>query len=84
MEIRSRISVGGKTHYGVIASLGVALKRVAEIRVPTLRESLSVDMFTSNYLPYEASRTYRTIMTEFDCRRAQTIVEVRRHSMRGL
>ncbi len=84
MEIRSRLGVGAKNNYGIIASLGVALKRVAQIRLPTLSEGISVDMFVSNYLPYDAAKTYRTIMTEFDCRRTQTVVEVQRHLLRGL
>jgi hypothetical protein len=62
----------------LILNLGASLKRVLEIRFPTVIESLSVDMLTSSYLPYEASRTYRAIMTEFDCRRTQSLVDARR------
>jgi hypothetical protein len=49
-----------------------------------LNESLSIDMLASSYLPYEASRTYREIMTEFNCRRTQNLVEIQRNSLRGL
>jgi len=78
MGIRSKLGVEGKTTLRSIANLGVTIKRATEALLPTSRESIPLDMLDSNWLPYQASKTYRTIMTEFDCRRAQTIVEVQR------
>ena len=78
MGIRSKLGVEGKTTLRSIANLGVTIKRATEALLPTSRESIPLDMLDSNCLPYQASKTYRTIMTESDCRRAQTIVEVQR------
>jgi len=78
MGIRSKLGVAGKTPLRAIANLGATIKRATDILLPTSRESISKDIFTSNCLPYQAAKTYRTIMTESDCRRAQTIVEVQR------
>lgn len=82
MEIRSKLGLGGKIHQGVVASLGVALRRVGQIRLPNLKERMSVDMFVSSYLPYEAEKTYRTIKIDYECRRGQALVEVQRHLAR--
>jgi hypothetical protein len=84
MEIRSRLGLGGKTHRGVVAGLGVVSRRVGQIRLPSLKEGIPVEMFASSYLPYKAEKTYRTIMIEFECRRGQTLVEVQKHLARGL
>jgi len=78
MGIRSRLGVGGKTPLRAIANLGAAIKRAADVLLPTSRETISLDMLGSNWLPYQASKTYRTIMTESDCRRAQATSEVQR------
>jgi hypothetical protein len=83
MGIRSRLSVEGKPPLRAIVNLGATIKRATEALLPTSRESIPLDMFASNCLPYEASKTYRTIMTEADCRRAQTIIEVQRSLSRG-
>jgi hypothetical protein len=78
MGIRSRLGVEGKTPLRAIANLGATVKRATEILLPTSKESIPLEMLASNCLPYEASKTYRTIMTESDCRRAQTMMEVQR------
>jgi hypothetical protein len=78
MGIRSKLGVEGKTPLRAIANLGATIKRATEALLPTSRESIPLDMLASNWLPYQALKTYRTIMTESDCRRAQTIVEVQR------
>jgi len=65
------------------ANLGATIKRATEALLPASRESIPLDMLASNCLPYQASKTYRTMMTESDCRRAQAIVEVQR-SLRRL
>jgi len=83
MGIRDGL-VRGRSRSSMVMSLGASLRRVFEIRLPALNESLSIDMLASSYLPYEASRTYREIMTEFNCRRTQNLVDMQRHSLRGL
>jgi hypothetical protein len=83
MGIRSRLGVQKEIGYtGHAAFLGF-LRRVTSIRLPNLRESISVDMLTSEYLPYEASQTYRRIMNEFDCTRTLAVVETRKQLLRG-
>jgi hypothetical protein len=78
MGIRSRLGVEGKTSLRTIANLGATIKRATDALLPTSKETIPLDMFVSNCLPYHASKTYRTIMMESDCRRAQAIVEVQR------
>jgi len=75
MGKRSRLGVEGKIPLRAIANLGASIKRATDVLLPTSRESISKDMLASNCLPYQASKTYRTIITESDCRRAQTIVK---------
>jgi len=78
MGIRSRLGVEGKTPLRTIANLGATIKRATEVLLPASSESMSFDMLASNCLPYQASKTYRTIVAESDCRRAQVIAEVQR------
>jgi len=84
VEIRSRLDLAGKTHRGAAASLGVVLRRVGQICLPTLKEGMPVEMFVSSNLPYKAEKTYRAIMIEFECMRSQTLLEVQKHLARGL
>ena len=84
MEIRSRLDLAGKIHWSAAASLGVVLRRVGLIRLPSLKEGIPVEMFVSSKLPYKAEKTYRAIMIEFECRRSQTLLEVQKHLARGL
>ena len=84
MEIRSRLGLRGKTYQGVVAGLEAVSRRVDQIRLPSLKDRIPVEMFVSGYLPYKAEITYRIIMIEFECRRGQTLVEVQRHLARGL
>jgi hypothetical protein len=76
--------IRGRSPSSIVLSLGASLRRVFEIRLPALNESLSIDILASSYLPYEASRTYREIVTEFNCRRTQYLVDTQRNSLRGL
>jgi len=78
MGIKSRLGVDGKPPLRTITNLGATIKRATEALLSTSKESIPVDMFASNCLPYQASKTYRTIMTESYCRRAQTMLEVQR------
>jgi hypothetical protein len=78
MGIRSRLGVYNGIGNGVFAVISGALRRVASIRLPNLRECISVDMIKSDYLPYKASQTYRKIMTEFDHTRTSAVFETRR------
>jgi len=74
----------GEKGHAVLTTFGAVLRRIASVRLPNLSEGISVDMFKSEYLPYEASETYRKILTEFDCRRTETLVETHRQLLRGV
>ena len=78
MGIRSRLGVEGRIPSGVVASLGASIRRAAEISLATSREKMPIDMLASNWLPYQASKTYSTIITESNCKRAHIGVEVQR------
>jgi len=82
MGIRSRLGVEGKPSLRAIANLAATIKRATDILLPPSRESMSFDMLASDCLPYQASKTYRTIMTESHCRRVQTMVEAQRSLLR--
>lgn len=83
METKFKLGIAPKSHSGVTARLGVLLRKATQIRLLASRETLPVDMFNSDCVPYEVSRTYREIMAEFNCRRAQTSIEVQRNLLRG-
>ena len=78
MGIRARLGAELGPSLSTIADFGATIKRAASVLFPKSRESISCDMFASNYLPYQASKTFRTIIAESNCRRAQTITEVQR------
>jgi hypothetical protein len=73
-----------RTYTGIVNELGTILRRVASIHSETFRNSIPVGMFAAGCLPYEAAKTYRTIMTEFDCKRSKALVEAQRQVFRGL
>jgi len=82
MRTRSELDLEGQAHHQVIAHIRLGLKRIAEIRLPS-QKAISADMFASDCLPYEASKTYRTIMTQFDRQRAQVRKEAQLASLHG-
>jgi hypothetical protein len=78
MGIKSALGVRAGSSLRAVADLGPLIRRVAAVLLPTSRESMPLDLLASNCLPYQASKTYRTIVTEADCNRAQAMVEVQR------
>ena len=83
MGIRSRLGVERGIRYVGLAAVAGVLRRITSIHLMSLRESISIDMFTSDCLPYKASQTYRRIMTEFDCTRTLAVVETQKILLRG-
>lgn len=81
MGIRTRLGVEGEAYHRAVANVLEALKRATAERLSVFQDGISVGMFDSYSLPYEASKTYRTIMTEFRCRRAQTQLHAQRASL---
>jgi len=82
MGIRSRLGIEGKPPLREIANLGTTIKRTTDVLLLTSTESMPKDMLDSTCLPYQASKTYRTIIAESDCRRAQAIVCVHQSMLR--
>ncbi len=74
--IKSKSIVEGKSPFKSITNLGAAVRKATEILLPNSRESIPVDMFASSCLPYQASKTYKKLTTESDCKRTKTLIDV--------
>jgi hypothetical protein len=79
-----RFSIRSEKAHAASGTLGIVLKRITSIYLPKLSEGISIDMFKSEYLPYETSETYRTILTEHERRCAVAMVETQRQLLRGV
>lgn len=72
--------LGGEIQHGVAKSLGVIYQRVAKI---STKNALPYEMFAIG-LPYEASKTYKAMKTEFECKRSRAVVDTSSFLLRGL
>ena len=79
METSIKGVASGKGHLGLTKSLKAFYQKVAKI---SPQDTLPSEMFTYG-VPYEASRTYRVIKSEFECKRSQAMVEAHRQGLRG-
>jgi hypothetical protein len=79
METSIRGVTSGKGRLGLTKSLGAFYQKVIKT---SLQNTLPSEMFTYG-VPYEASRTYRTMKSEFECKRSQAMVEAHRQALRG-
>ena len=79
METSIRGVTSGKGRLGLTKSLGAFYQKVIKI---SPQNTLPSEMFTYG-VPYEASRTYRTMKSEFECKRSQAMVEAHRQALRG-
>jgi hypothetical protein len=84
LEIGLRRSRGEKGHYGILQNLKAVLRIITRVSLTNLRDTMPADMFHASYLPYEASKTYRAIMTEFECRRSNYLVEAQRQRLQSV
>ena len=64
--------------FGLVKNLGTILRRVTAIRLDVFHEGIAAGMFTAEYLPYEASKSYRAIKTELECKRSTVQVDILR------
>jgi len=64
-----------KAQFGLSKNLNAMMRRVSVLRVNTFHEGIGIGMFTARHLPYEASKTYRTIKAEFEYQRSRALVE---------
>jgi hypothetical protein len=78
METSIKDVKAGKTLYGLIKATAALRLRVMEIRP---RNSLPYEMF-KNGTPYEASRTYAIMKTEFECTKSMAAIEAHRQAPR--
>jgi len=79
METSTKGVASGKGHLGLTKSLVAFYQKVAKI--PS-QDTLPFEMFTYG-VPYEASRTYRIMKSEFECKRSRAMVEAHRQALRG-
>jgi len=79
MEASIKGVTRGKIHLGLAKSLGAFYQSVIKV---SLQNTLPSELFTYG-VPYEASRTYRTMKSEFECQRSQAMVEAHRQTLRG-
>ena len=79
MDRSIKVVTSGKVHLGLSQGVG-ALRQV--VAMMSVRHLLPSEMFTHG-VPYEASRTYSAMKSEFECRRALAMVEVQRQALRG-
>ena len=79
MEASLKTITGGKSQRGIMKSLGAFYQRVTEI---SLQSALPCEMF-ANGTSYEASKTYRTMKSEFEHKRSVAMVDAQRQALRG-
>ena len=80
METSFKGELGGKAQRGALKSLGVVYQGLTRIY---LRNALPYEMFACS-LPYEASKTYRAMKTEFECRRSRALIDANSCLLRGM
>jgi hypothetical protein len=71
-----------RAQIGLFKNLNAIARKVSALRVNAFHEGIAIGMFTAEYIPYEASQTYRTIKTEFEYRRSRVLVEAHSQTYR--
>jgi hypothetical protein len=79
METSLKTITGGKSQNGIMKSLEAFYQRVTEI---SLQNALPSAIFAHG-IPYEASKTYRTMRSEFEHRRSVAMIDAHRQALRG-
>lgn len=79
MEMSIKGVTSGKVRLGLTKGLGAFYQKVIKL---SLQNTLPSEMFTYG-VPYEASRTYRAMKSEFECKRSEAMVEAYRQALRG-
>lgn len=82
MEIRYRGGLRARAQLGIVKNLGIVFRRVTAFKLDAFKNSLPSEMFTYG-VPYEASRTFRIMKSEFECKKCAAIVEAHRQGLRG-
>jgi hypothetical protein len=71
-----------KAQTGFIKNLNAIARRVSALRVGAFEERIAIGMITAEYLPYEASQTYRSIKSELEYQRSKALVEAHSQTYR--
>ena len=79
MEASLKTITGGKSQHGIMKSLEAFYQRVTQM---SLQTALPCEMFAHG-IPYEASKTYRTMKSEFEHKRSVAMVDAQRQALRG-
>jgi len=79
MEASLKTIACGKSQRGIMRSLEALYQRVTEM---SLQTALPYAMFAHG-TPYEASKTYRTMKSEFEYKRSVAMVDAQRQALRG-
>ncbi len=82
MGIIYKVGLIAKAQLGLTQNLNALVKKVNALRVNTFHECISIGMFRAEYLPYEASKTYRKAKAEFEQQRSKAIVEAHTQTYR--
>ena len=64
--------------FGLVKNLETIFRRITAIGLDVFHEGIAAGMFTAEYLPYEASKSYRTIKTELECKRSEVQLDALR------
>jgi len=65
-----------RAQFGLVKNLETILRRVTAIRLNVFSEGIAAGMFAAEYLPYEASESYRAIKTELECKRSEIQLDI--------
>ena len=79
METSIKTVTGTKGQYGIMKSLEAFYQRITEM---SLQTALPYEMFAYG-TPYEASKTYRTMKSEFEHKRSVAMMDAQRQALRG-
>jgi hypothetical protein len=82
MEIKFIGGLRTRAHLGIVKNLGAMFRRVAAFRPDDFQNCLPSEMFSYG-VPYEASKTYRIMKTEFERERCVAVMEAHRQGLRG-
>ena len=79
METSTKTVTGAKGQYGITDSLAKFYQRVTKAY---LQNALPCEIFAKG-LPYEATKTYRTMKSDLEYKRSAAMVEANRQALRG-
>ncbi len=79
METSRKGITGGKNQYGIMRNLEAFYQRVTEM---SLQTALPYEIFAHG-TPYEVSKTYRMMKSEFEHKRSVAMVDAQRQALRG-